>query len=389
MERFFVRGAALIDGTGDAPLPGGMMVIEDGKIVETGTQFSTGDAKVLDLSEYHILPGLVDSHTHLSIVPALGNQSLQMIRPVGVKILSSIPNIRRQLESGVTTMRIMGEEDYIDIDLKDAINKRVIPGPRLFVSTVILTASNGHSSSGTTTDTEYEVRKQLRKNFNKGADFGKMFITGGNSSARTKIDSCTYTRQEIAAAVEECSRMGTYVAVHAHGGPGVDICIEEGVKTVEHGSILTKNQIDRMKDKDMWVVCNFAIMFHPSGLEQTDFSDPVIREKCLQGRKIRRETTRMVIDSGVNYAIGTDSMHGMMPFEMQCLVDFGASNMEAIIAATASGARVCMMDKLVGTLEPGKFADFIAVNGDPLADIKAMNNVVLVCKAGEILVDKR
>ena len=389
MERFFVRGAALIDGTGDSPLPGGMMVIEDGKIAETGTQFSTGDAEVVDLSDCHILPGLVDSHTHLSIVPALGNQSKQLTRPPGVKILNSIPNIQRQMESGVTTMRIMGEEDYIDIDFKNAIDGGVIPGPRLSVSAVYLTASNGHSVAKTTTDTEYEVRKRLRKNFGMGADFGKMFITGGNSTARPAVDFCAYTRQEIAAAVEECSRMGTYLAVHAHGGPGVDICIEEGVRTVEHGAILTKDQIDRMKDKGMWVVNNYAILFHPSGLEQTDFSDPIIREKCLKGRKIRRDTFQMIRDSGVSYAIGTDSMHGMMPFEMQCLVDFGASNMEAIVAATAGGARVCMMDKLVGTLQPGKFADFIAVKGDPLADIKAMNNVVLVCKAGEILVDKR
>jgi imidazolonepropionase-like amidohydrolase len=332
---------------------------------------------------------LVDSHTHLSIVPALGNQGAQHIRQPGVKIMASFPNIRKQMESGVTALRVMGEEHFIDVDFKNAINSGLIKGPRLFISGVQLTATNGHLSMGTTSDMEFEIRKTLRKNFSKGADFGKLFLTGGMSSTYPTVDACTYTREEVAAAVEECARMKTYIAAHAHGGPGIDFCIDEGVKTIEHGALLTENQVERMIEKGMSVVGTFSILFHPTGIEQTDFSDPVIREKCIAGRKIESATWNMIINSGVHFAIGTDALHGLMAYEMECLVNFGATNMQAIMAATKNGAEILLMDKLIGTLEEGKLADFIAVSGNPLEDIKNMSNVDLVFKDGELLVDKR
>lgn len=390
MSRYLVKTKGLIDGTGADLLPGGRIAVEDGKIAAVGAAVDpAGFDQVLDLSEYYVLPGLVDSHTHLSIVPAQGQQLVQLGLPAGRNILRSLPNIRRQLESGVTTMRIMGEEHFIDIDIKNAIEEGLLVGPRLFVGGIGIVATNGHGVAITVSDTEYEVRKNIRKNFAKGADFVKIFMTGGMSSSRPPVDFCGFSRAEVAAAVEEATRMRTYVAAHAHGGPGVDLCIDEGVRTIEHGALLTQEQIDRMIEKDMWVVGTFSILFHPTGIEQTDFSNPAIKSKVLRNREVAADTFHRVLSSGLNCALGTDSMHGLMSFEMECLTRFGAGNMEAIVAATKSGAELCMMQDKVGTLEAGKFADFIALKGNPLEDIRAMEDVELVYKGGEKLVDKR
>lgn len=389
MKEYIVKTKGIIDGTGADLLPNGEMIVRDGKIAAVGTSLKAEGLPVVDLSGYYLLPGLVDSHTHLSIVPAQGNQLAQMALPAGRNILRSMPNIRRQLESGVTTMRIMGEEHWIDLDIRNAIDEGLIEGPRIFAGGIGIVATNGHGVGLTTSDTPYEVRKNIRKNFAKGADFVKMFMTGGMSSSRPPVDFCGFSREEVAAAVEEATRMRTYVAAHAHGGPGVDLCIEEGVRTIEHGALLTDEQIKRMCDKQMWVVGTFSIMFHPTGIEQSDFSNPAIKAKVLHNREVEAETFSRILASGLRYAIGTDSMHGLIAYEMECLVNFGASNMDAIVAATRSGAEICMMEDSVGTLEAGKLADFIAVKENPLDDIKAMAQVDLVYKDGVKLVDKR
>ncbi len=390
MSKYLVKTKGLIDGTGADLLPGGQMVVENGKIAAVGASVgSEGIGRVLDLSEYYVLPGLVDSHTHLSIVPSQGQQLVQLGLPAGRNILRSLPNIRRQLESGVTTMRIMGEEHFIDIDIKNAIEEGLLEGPRLFVSGIGIVATNGHGVAITTSDTEYEVRKNVRRNFAKGADFVKIFMTGGMSSSRPPVDFCGFSRAEVASAVEEAKRMRTYVAAHAHGGPGVDLCIEEGVKTIEHGALLSKEQIARMIEKNMWVVGTFSILFHPTGIEQTDFSNEAIKNKVLRNREVAAETFHNILSAGLNYALGTDSMHGLISFEMECLARFGAKNMDVIVAATRSGAELCMMQDRIGTLEAGKLADFIALRGNPLDDIKAMKDVELVFKGGEKLIDKR
>ena len=265
-----VTSKALVDGTGRPPIRNGVILLKDGVIEKTGSPEEIGglpDAVgKIDLRDYYLLPGLIDCHTHLSIVPAQGNQLAQLRLPATTGILRSIPNLQRNLDSGVTMMRIMGQEHYIDIDLKEAIQQKLIQGPRLLVSGIGLVATNGHGVAITVADGEDEIIKLARRNFARGADFLKLFVTGGMSSATTSVDFCGYTPKEIAAAVEEAKRAGTYVAAHAHGGRGLDLCIEEGVRTVEHGAFVTPDQLDRMIKRDMWIIGTFDIAFHPEGI---------------------------------------------------------------------------------------------------------------------------
>jgi len=385
-----IKSKAIIDGTGNSAIKNACMLISDGIINKVGSIKEMGylpkDIEIIDLTNYYLMPGLIDCHTHLSIIPGEGNQSEQVCQPAGINILRSLPNLRRDLQSGVTTMRIMGEEHYIDIDIKNAINKNIIQGPQLLVSGKSLAPSNGFGVGLTASDGEAEIRKLSRQNLAKGADHLKMFITGGLSSENSNTDSCNYTKKEINTAVEEAERAGKYVAAHAHGGRGLDLCIQEGVRTIEHGAHATLLQVEKMIKKKMWIIGTFAILFHPDGIEKSDFDKPLIREKVVKTREVVAKNFEKIIKSGVNLALGSDSMHGLLSYELECLVNFGASNMQAISAVTKNAAKACKIDDKLGTLEKGKIANFITLLENPLKDIKSLGQVQHVYKCGEKVV---
>jgi imidazolonepropionase-like amidohydrolase len=277
----------------------------------------------------------------------------------------------------------MGEEHYIDVDIKNAINDGFIQGPQLLVSGIQIVASNGHGLALTASDGEAEIRKLSRQNLAKGANQLKIFVTGGISSAEGSINFYSYSKKEIAVAVEEAERAGKYVAAHAHGGKGVDLCIQEGVRTIEHGAYVTLDQVEKMIKKNMWIVGTFSILFHSEGIEKTDFNVHSIKEKVLNARDAVAKNFGEIIKSGVNIALGTDSMHGFISYELECLVNFGASNMQAILAVTKNAATACKIDDKFGTLERGKIADFIILSHNPLEDIKYLRHVEGVYKKGK------
>lgn len=383
--RTLIKAKGVIDGNGQALIKNGYLLIENGVIEEVGTltdEVNNRAADILDYSHSYVMPGMIDAHTHLSIVPGDGNQLEQMRLPAATNVLRSMPNIKRNLSSGVTTMRIMGEEHFIDIEIKNAIQRGLIEGPGLLVSGKGLVASNGHGVALTTTDGEEEVRKQARLNFAEGADFIKLFVTGGMSSAKTSVDFCSYSRREIATAVQEAERMGSYAAAHAHGGKGLDLCIEEGVRTIEHAAFITEKQLENLMEKDLWIIGTFSILFHPTGIEKSDFSVPAIRDKVLRARETVAETFSKVLSYRPNLALGTDSMHGLLHYDAECLVNFGASTAYAIQSVTKNAARALRLEGKVGTLEKGKLADFIVLKNNPLEDIKHLKDVTHVFKEG-------
>jgi imidazolonepropionase-like amidohydrolase len=375
-----VKCKFLIDGTGTSATSDMGLMIEGELIREVKPITAFRDlppgVEIIDLSNAWVIPGIVNAHTHLSLVPGKGNQPAQKRLPPGINVLRSIPNLLKDVRSGVTTTRIMGEENYIDIDFKKAIESGLIHGPRMITAGVALSASHSHGVGLKPSDGPFEIQKLARQNLGQGADFIKLFATGGASSPGKALHSCPYSRVEIAAAVEEATRAGTYVAAHAHGGTGVDFCIEEGVRTIEHGAFIHEKQLDGIVRKGLWIVATSSILFHPEGIEGTDFAVPLIKEKVLRAREAAATNFARVIKSGANLAIGTDSVHGEMPYEMEKLVEFGASPMQALLAGTREAAKACRVDDIAGTLEVGKSADFVALAKNPLDAISHVRTVI-------------
>jgi len=364
-----------------------MIVVADGRITAVGRADNTTappGAETLDLSDRFVMPGLIDCHTHASIVPGLGDQLGQLCRGPVPQALAATANLRKDLAAGTTTMRIMGEEHFVDVDLRDAIEAGIVTGPRLLVAGRGLAANNGHGRALTSYDGVDEVRRGARENLRRGANHVKIFVTGGVSSPGTTPTSSAYTREEIRAAVEEADRVGTYAAAHAHGGPGLRLAVQEGVGTIEHGALASDEDITLMIERRVWLICTFSIFMHPTGIEQGDGQRPAIMEKVRWSRRVVDENFPRHLASGVRFACGTDSMHGLMPFELQTLVRLGVSPHDALLAGTRWGAEACRVDRELGTIEPGKRADLIAVDGDPLQDMAALGRVSLVMKDGVV-----
>jgi imidazolonepropionase-like amidohydrolase len=379
-----ICGTQLITGSGADPIPDGAVTIEGDRIAQVGPLRAlhlSADTELIKVTGT-VLPGFVNAHTHCSIIPALGDQTGQMRQGPLPSGFRAVGNMRRELHAGVTTARIMGEEHYLDIEMRRAIDGGLIPGPRLLCSGLHLTSSHGHGRALTTTDGVDAVRQRVRQNIAQGCDWIKLFITGGVSSVGASLEAYTYTREEIRAACEEAHRAGRKVAAHAHGGPGVRVALEEGVDTIEHGALLTAADVALMKQLDRFLVCTFAIAYHPDGIEKTDRANPAIWNKVVVLREEVAVRFREILRSGLRYAVGTDSMHGLLWFEIATLVRFGVAPMAAIRAGTAWAADACGVGDRVGTLEPGKLADVIAVEGDPLQDIDALRRVQLVVKGG-------
>jgi imidazolonepropionase-like amidohydrolase len=380
-----VRCGTLFDATGAPPLRDAVVVVRDGRIAAIGPAATTAvpaGADTLDLGQRFVMPGLIDCHSHASIVPGLGDQLGQLCRGPVPQALAATRNLRADLAAGTTTMRIMGEEHFVDIDVRDGIEAGVIAGPRLLVAGRGLAANNGHGRALTSYDGVDDVRRGARENLRRGANHVKIFVTGGVSSPGTTPTASAYTREEIRAAVEEADRVGSYAAAHAHGGPGLRLAVQEGVRTIEHAALADDEDVALMIERRAWLICTFAIFMHPHGIEQGDGQRPAIMDKMHWCRRVVAETFPRHLASGVRFACGTDSVHGCMPFELQTLVRFGVSPHDALLAGTRWGAEACRVDREVGTLEVGKRADLIALDGDPLKDLSALERVSLVMKDG-------
>lgn len=381
-----IRAGLLWDGTGKDPIRDGVVLIDEERILATGPSAQVripAGAEIIERPDEFLMPGLIDAHTHITIIPGLGNQTGQLLQPVEQQAIRGTGNLRTMLRSGVTTARIMAEEHWLDLTFKRAIEEGVAPGPRLLIATRAITPSNGHGRALSAFDGVDEVRKAARENLHAGADFLKLFVTGGVSSTRGGLNAPSYTREEIRVAVAEAERAGTYVAAHAIGGPGIRAAVEEGIRTIEHATLATDDDLALIQERDAWVVLTQAIMLHPTGIEQGDRDNPAIMAKLRDARARAAERFRAIIASGVRYSVGTDSMHGLLPFEIARLVDWGATPSQALLAGTRWAAECCRIEHQTGTLQEGKYADLVTVRGNPLEDVTELENLGIIMKAGQ------
>jgi len=382
MGKTLVKGGLVIDGTGSPPIDKGVILIEGQRIIGVGKEGEDrgkADTHVLDCSDQTLLPGLIDCHNHLSLDPTLENYLYRMNDSIPELTLRATISMAVDLRSGVTTSRCLGDKGFLDVECKKAVNSGLVPGPRLLVATRGIRAIHGHGFVGYPFSGVEQIRTAVRENLATGADVIKIFITG---TLRDPKGIPSYlSKEEIQAAVDEAHRLGVPVATHCIGGIGLKWALETRIDTIEHGYFLTDKEIDLLAKSDSWLVMTPSIFFTDARIRTLP---PHFVEGHLQQRDEVAQRMRAAIKAGVKFAVGTDGMHGGLAQEIQYLVDFGATPNQALMAATSHAAKVCRLEDSIGILEPGKFADIIGVEGNPVEDIASLKRVKTVVSMGEI-----
>jgi len=395
-----VHAGHLLDVKSGKLLTDQMLLIEDGKIVSTGAAGETkvpGDALRIELPNATVLPGLIDAHTHLTMDPKFGYDRLAISLPR--EALIGAKNARATLLAGFTTVRNVHADGYSDVALRDAINAGDVPGPRMLVSGPALGITGGHCDNNML-PSEYhavgdgvadgiaEVQHKVRENIKYGADLIKICATGGVLSLGDNPQASQYTLEEMQAIVADAHRLGRKVAAHAHGAEGIRWAAEAGVDSIEHGSYIDDAAIAVMKEKGTYLVPTLYLgdwMIENAGLTHLP---PPLLAKAQEVLPAARKNVAHAFASGVKVAFGTDAAvypHGMNAHEFAVMVKLGLTPLQAIQAATINAADLLGWSGKVGTLEPGAWADMVAVDGDPVKDVTTLERVKFVMKGGEVV----
>ncbi|MDB4895625.1 MAG: hypothetical protein JWN15_1887 [Firmicutes bacterium] len=379
----YIICGTLIDATGTVPRSGQVLAVDGERIAQILDQveFRPGPAdEILDYSGHTVMPGMIDCHEHL--VLDMGDEAAQCSQPDAWLTITAVQNARKILQAGITTMRDVGEKNFIDVEMKRAINAGLIPGPRLLISGQPIIRTGGHAHFlGRETDGVGDMRKAVREQLKRGVDVIKIMVSGGMSTRGSRPDSQEFATEEIQACIDEAHRAGRPVAAHIHGGPGLRVAVEAGVDTVEHGIMITEDDVKLLAERGTWLVITHGVGEAAAADPGTpDFYRAKIN-RVLEGSLAVRKWASQY---GVKVAVGNDTNHCRMDMEMGALLGAGWSPMQALQALTLRGAELCGLDRDLGTLAVGKLADVIAVAGDPLVDRSALLRVRLVMKGGAV-----
>lgn len=404
-SRIALRAAWLIDGTGAPRRANAVVLIEGERITAVGANLPVPEGtRVIDLGAATLLPGLIDCHTHIaSGDPGDYYERLFRKSHVDAAIAAHI-YARRTLEAGFTSVREVGARELVDVALKRAIDSGLIAGPRMQIATLTIGATGGHvDRSGFSpylriegmsgiADGVDEIRKAVRERVKWGADVIKVAATAGVLSEEESVGAPQYSQEELNALVEEAAMWGKRVAAHAHGAEGIKRAVRAGVASIEHGSLLDDEGIRLMKQhgtvlvadiyNDDYILTEFARLGYPQKI--------LDKERSI-GR-LQRENFQRAVRAGVKVAFGSDAgvyPHGWNGKQFAHMVRWGLTPLQAITSATSSAAELLGWSDRVGRVAPGLYADLIAVNGDPLADVTELERVAFVMKGGEVVKDAR
>lgn len=396
-----IRCGKLIDGKSERPIANAVILIEGDRItqVASGIKIPAG-AQIIDLSRYTVIPGLIDVHTHMTYYwdQAPGTRPWAQLgsRVPAMNMYLAQENARKTLETGVTTVRNLHAAEYTDIAMRDLINTGAMIGPRMFVSGYGLHVAGQNSRFGAPTPSRGqasgvdEVARAAREQITAGADWIKMF--GSTGSAQDVSGNQTYSFEEMKAAADTAHRLGKKLAVHSYGPAGARDAVRAGADSVEHATDMDDETIAEMARRKMYYVPTIDHnRYYAEYREQFGYG-PEVAERLNAYIARNLETAKRAFKAGVTFAMGSDAvftMFGQNTRELGWFVKAGMSPRQALAAATTNGAALLGMEKSLGAIAPGYYADLVAVEGDPLADINVViNNVRWVMKGGKVVVDK-
>ena len=410
-ELIVLKAARMFDGKSDSLVQNGVIVVKDDKIVDAGTNLQIpASARVIDLGDATLCPGFMDAHTHLT-ADFSGNYNERRLRELDLNVselaIRATEYARVTIEAGFTTVRDLGSHfvsshEFVDVALRNSINKRVIVGPRMLVATKGIGATGGHFdptngfrdflfgrepdyTDGIANGPD-EIRKAVRFEVKNGADVIKAAVSGGVLSLTDEVDTPQLTPAEMVALVDESHRLRKKVAVHCHGDQVAREAIDAGVDSIEHGSFMKPDTLTMMKKKGIFLTP--TLMASEWIMGKIDNYPLALQAKAKAATAARSDMFRNAVKMGVRISFGTDAAvfpHGQNAREFKLMVDLGMSPIDALKSATANDAELLGIAQKVGTLEKGKLADVIAVPGDPTADITATERVSFVMKEGRII----
>jgi len=393
-----IQAGHLVDTEAGRVLNEQTILVRDGLIADVGptVQVPAG-ARIVDLRGYTVLPGLIDAHTHLTIDSKHQDPLNELEHTAAERAFGSIPNARAVLLAGFTTVRDLGSyRALVDVALRDAINRGDVVGPRMYVAGAYVTISGGAGAVtgfapdvtlpwdlryGTANSAD-EVRERVRTLAGQRVDVIKMFATGAVLTHNSSPSGREATPEQLAAGVDEARNFSLKVAVHAHGAEGIKAAIRAGAASIEHGTLIDDEGIKLMKQHGTYLVPTLEVQDCVGGNYPPEFVAKADRIKTA-----RMQNFRKAVAAGVKIAFGTDI--GVCPFgtngrEFNLMVQNGMTAMQAIQSATVAGADLIGISDTVGSLKKGKAADLIAVRGDPLANVRLLEDVHFVMKQGEI-----